>query len=150
MHLHLHLQVTIRDFRSVYNYWLFSFEQYNSILKTIKTNRKTEFELMYASNEPLPPTAFHLAKKPLSLIPTPEYNCLIDYYQIAYNDGMISNCKNDMMSSSFVNNHIEILKSINILEQVYKGCNSNGRGSYIQALFEENCMNAHYSYIGEI
>ncbi|OAD67142.1 hypothetical protein PHYBLDRAFT_67275 [Phycomyces blakesleeanus NRRL 1555(-)] len=212
MHLHLHLQATIRNFGPVYSYWLFSFERYNSILKNIKTNRKTEFELTYTRqfvedvykqdiishimestdthtymdifqknhktstkssinnnpilsilfftrqlyycyagcNKPLPLTAFPLAKKLLSLMPTPEYSCLVDYYQVAYNDGMISSCKNGMTSLSFVNDRIEILKSINILGQVYKECNGNGRGSYIQALFEENCTNAHYGYVGEI
>ncbi|OAD73941.1 hypothetical protein PHYBLDRAFT_168363 [Phycomyces blakesleeanus NRRL 1555(-)] len=198
MHLHLHLQATIHNFGTVYGYWLFSFEQYNSILKNIKINRKTGFELMYTSqfienisfkkitkhqqktastitpysqfsfslanfftatldisisikgNEPLPPTAFPLAKKPLSLMPMPECNCLVDYYQVAYNNGMISSCKNGMPSLSFVNERTEILKSINILGQVYKGYNVNGRGFYIQALFEENHTNAYYSYVEEI
>ncbi|OAD66996.1 hypothetical protein PHYBLDRAFT_70351 [Phycomyces blakesleeanus NRRL 1555(-)] len=149
MHLHFHLQDTICDFGPVYGYWLFSFERYNSILKNIKSNRKTGFELTYArqfvedvhkqdiisrimessdtraymdifqkitkyqqkiastitsyshfffslanfitatlevsilikGNEPLPSTAFPLAKKSLSLMPTPGYNCLIEYYQ---------------------------------------------------------------------
>ncbi|OAD71946.1 hypothetical protein PHYBLDRAFT_146929 [Phycomyces blakesleeanus NRRL 1555(-)] len=142
MHLHLHLQATICDFGPVYSYWLFSFERYNT--STITPYSQLSFSLAnfitatldvlisIKDNKPLLPTAFSLAKKPLSLIPTPEYNCLVDYYQVAYNNGMISSCKNDMT------------------RQVYKGCNVNGRGFYIQALFEENRMNAHYGYIGEI
>ncbi|OAD66980.1 hypothetical protein PHYBLDRAFT_174687 [Phycomyces blakesleeanus NRRL 1555(-)] len=72
------------------------------------------------------------------------------HYQVAYNDRRISNCKNDMTSSAFVNDQIEVIKSIEILGQVYKGCNGNGRGSYIQALFQENRTNACYDYISEI
>ncbi|OAD81270.1 hypothetical protein PHYBLDRAFT_138818 [Phycomyces blakesleeanus NRRL 1555(-)] len=82
-------------------------------------------------NELLPPTTFPLTKKPMLPMST-------------------TDCKNDMTSSAFVNNQIEVIKSIEILGQVYKGCNGNGRGSYIQTLFEENSINACYGYVGEI
>ncbi|OAD74066.1 hypothetical protein PHYBLDRAFT_145529 [Phycomyces blakesleeanus NRRL 1555(-)] len=71
-------------------------------------------------------------------------------HQVVYNDRRISSCKNDMTSSAFVNNQIKVIKSIEILGQVYKGCNDNGRDFYIQALFKENRMNAYYGYVGEI
>ncbi|OAD78139.1 C2H2-type zinc finger transcription factor [Phycomyces blakesleeanus NRRL 1555(-)] len=47
MHLHLHLCETICDFGSVYDYWLFGFEQYNGLLKNVSTNRKDSFEATY-------------------------------------------------------------------------------------------------------
>ncbi|OAD65496.1 hypothetical protein PHYBLDRAFT_176088 [Phycomyces blakesleeanus NRRL 1555(-)] len=50
MHLHLHLHECIRDFGPVYGYWLFGFEQYNSILKNFKTNGKDGFEATYMKN----------------------------------------------------------------------------------------------------
>ncbi|OAD66596.1 hypothetical protein PHYBLDRAFT_74034 [Phycomyces blakesleeanus NRRL 1555(-)] len=68
-------------------------------------------------------------------------------HQVVYNDRRISSCKNDMTSSAFVNNQIKVIKSIEILGQVYKGCNDNGRDFYIQALFKENRMNAYYGYV---
>ncbi|OAD68571.1 hypothetical protein PHYBLDRAFT_63521 [Phycomyces blakesleeanus NRRL 1555(-)] len=86
----------------------------------------------------------------MSPMSTTEYNFLVEYYQVAYNDRRISSCKIGMTSSAFVNDQIEVIKSIDILGQVYKRCNGNGRGSYIQALFEENRTNAHYGYVGEI
>ncbi|OAD79447.1 hypothetical protein PHYBLDRAFT_58492 [Phycomyces blakesleeanus NRRL 1555(-)] len=60
-------------------------------------------------------------------MPEHEYNCLVEYYQVAYNDYNISSCKKAMTSPAFVNDRIEVLKSIVILGQVYKGCNGNGR-----------------------
>ncbi|OAD66766.1 hypothetical protein PHYBLDRAFT_152036 [Phycomyces blakesleeanus NRRL 1555(-)] len=47
MHLHLHLHDKICDFGPVYDYWLFGFERYNSLLKNNKTNRKDRFETTY-------------------------------------------------------------------------------------------------------
>ncbi|OAD74359.1 hypothetical protein PHYBLDRAFT_144807 [Phycomyces blakesleeanus NRRL 1555(-)] len=44
MHLHLHLRNKIRDFGPVYGYWLFGFEQFNELLKNLKTNRKIGFK----------------------------------------------------------------------------------------------------------
>ncbi|KAI9003059.1 hypothetical protein CLU79DRAFT_685875, partial [Phycomyces nitens] len=44
MHLHLHLRDTVCDFGPVYGYWLFGFERYNGLLKSVKTNRRDGFE----------------------------------------------------------------------------------------------------------
>ena len=44
MHTHLHLATTILDFGPVHSYWLFSFERYNGIVKSIATNHKDRFE----------------------------------------------------------------------------------------------------------
>ncbi|OAD74813.1 hypothetical protein PHYBLDRAFT_167158 [Phycomyces blakesleeanus NRRL 1555(-)] len=105
---------------------------------------------MVKGNEPLPPATFPLVVKSISVMPEHEYNCLVEYYQVVYNDYNISCCKKAMTSPAFVNDRIEVLKSIEILRQVYKGCNGNGHGSYIQALFQENRTNARYGYVGEI
>ncbi|OAD69934.1 hypothetical protein PHYBLDRAFT_171957 [Phycomyces blakesleeanus NRRL 1555(-)] len=47
MHLHLHLKETIEDFGPVYGFWLFSFEQYNGLIKGFNTNRKNGFKKTY-------------------------------------------------------------------------------------------------------
>lgn len=39
MHLHCHLSDSIRDFGSVFGFWLFSFERYNGLLGSINTNK---------------------------------------------------------------------------------------------------------------
>ncbi|KAG2191745.1 hypothetical protein INT47_003105 [Mucor saturninus] len=101
-------------------------------------------------NESLPPSAFPLRTKPLSPMPSPDYDCLVEHYQVVYNDRSISSCKINMDSSAFVNDWIVMLKSINILGQVFKGNHGNKRGSYIQALFVEDKTNVIYGYIGEI
>lgn len=41
MHLHGHLVDCIKDYGSVYGFWLFPFERYNGILGSFHTNKKT-------------------------------------------------------------------------------------------------------------
>ena len=40
MHLHAHLADCIKDYGSIYGYWLFSFERYNGTLGNFPTNKK--------------------------------------------------------------------------------------------------------------
>jgi len=40
MHLHIHLKSCILDHGPVYSFWLFSFERYNGILGSVKTNNR--------------------------------------------------------------------------------------------------------------
>ncbi|OAD66782.1 hypothetical protein PHYBLDRAFT_152049 [Phycomyces blakesleeanus NRRL 1555(-)] len=61
-----------------------------------------DVSILIKDNEPLPPTIFSLTKKPMSPMSTTEYNCLVGYYQVAYNDKRISSCKNGMTSSPFI------------------------------------------------
>ncbi|KAG2208191.1 hypothetical protein INT45_000721 [Circinella minor] len=44
MHSHLHLKSQIYDFSFIYSVWNLNFEHYNSLLKSINTNRKNSFE----------------------------------------------------------------------------------------------------------
>lgn len=47
MHLHTHLVDCIKDFGPVYSFWLFSFERYNGLLGSFRTNqRSVELQLM--------------------------------------------------------------------------------------------------------
>ena len=47
MHLHAHLVECIKDFGPVYSFWLFSFERYNGLLGSFRTNqRSVELQLM--------------------------------------------------------------------------------------------------------
>jgi hypothetical protein len=47
MHLHCHLTDCIKNFGSIYSFWLFSFERYNGMLGAIPSNRKNiEVQLM--------------------------------------------------------------------------------------------------------
>lgn len=47
MHLHLHLFNCIKDYGPIYSFWLFSFERYNGLLGSFKTNqRSVELQLM--------------------------------------------------------------------------------------------------------
>ncbi|OAD78060.1 hypothetical protein PHYBLDRAFT_141922 [Phycomyces blakesleeanus NRRL 1555(-)] len=73
------------------------------------------------------------------------------YYQAVYNDPTISSCKDVIQDTAFVNDWIEMLKSVNLLGQTFKGSRgTNGRGSYIQAMFIEGRNGAKYAYVGEI
>lgn len=47
MHLHCHLREVVNDFGPVYGFWLFSFERYNGIIKSIDTNSKDRFEVTF-------------------------------------------------------------------------------------------------------
>lgn len=47
MHLHGHLLERVLDFGPCYGYWLFSFEQFNSVIKNIETNQNDCFELTF-------------------------------------------------------------------------------------------------------
>ncbi|KAG2192665.1 hypothetical protein INT47_009235 [Mucor saturninus] len=44
-------------------------------------------------NEPLPPSTLPLKKKPMSIMPRLEYNCLVEYYQVVHGDKNINSCK---------------------------------------------------------
>lgn len=47
MHLHTHLVDCIKDYGPVYSFWLFSFERYNGLLGSFRTNqRSVEVQLM--------------------------------------------------------------------------------------------------------
>ncbi|XP_048255122.1 uncharacterized protein LOC125381851 [Haliotis rufescens] len=47
MHLHCHLEESVRSFGSIYGFWLFSFERYNGILSDFSTNKRcVEDQLM--------------------------------------------------------------------------------------------------------
>lgn len=47
MHLHCHLKETVTDYGPIHSFWCFSFERYNGILGSIKTNnRSIELQLM--------------------------------------------------------------------------------------------------------
>lgn len=47
MHLHTHLLNCIKDYGPIYSFWLFSFERYNGLLGSYKTNqRSVELQLM--------------------------------------------------------------------------------------------------------
>lgn len=47
MHLHCHIADCIKDYGSIYNFWLFSYERYNGILGSYPTNkRNTSTQLM--------------------------------------------------------------------------------------------------------
>ncbi|OAD76879.1 hypothetical protein PHYBLDRAFT_165380 [Phycomyces blakesleeanus NRRL 1555(-)] len=101
-------------------------------------------------NEPLPPSALPLKTRPLSFMPKHEYACLVGYYQAAYKNPQISGCKDVIDDSPFVNDWIEMVKSVDLLGQSYKGyIGTNGRGSYIQAYFTERTESEH-AYVGEI
>ncbi|OAD65341.1 hypothetical protein PHYBLDRAFT_176253 [Phycomyces blakesleeanus NRRL 1555(-)] len=101
-------------------------------------------------NEPLPPSALPLKTRPLSFMPKHEYDCLVGYYQAAYKNPQISGCKDVIDDSPFVNDWIEMVKSVDLLGQSYKGCiGTNGHGSYIQAYFTERTGSEH-AYVGEI
>ncbi|OAD65310.1 hypothetical protein PHYBLDRAFT_176230 [Phycomyces blakesleeanus NRRL 1555(-)] len=101
-------------------------------------------------NEPLPPYALPLKTRPLSFMPKHEYDCLVGYYQAAYKNPQISGCKNVIDDSPFVNDWIEMVKSVDLLGQSYKGCiGTNGHGSYIQAYLTEQTGSEH-AYVGEI
>ena len=47
MHLHTHLLECIKDYGPIYSFWLFSFERYNGMLGSYKTNQRSiELQLM--------------------------------------------------------------------------------------------------------
>ena len=47
MHLHGHLKECVLDYGPVYNFWCFSFERFNGILSSFKTNNRCiEIQLM--------------------------------------------------------------------------------------------------------
>ena len=47
MHLHTHLLSCIKDYGPIYSFWLFSFERYNGLLGSFKTNQHSvELQLM--------------------------------------------------------------------------------------------------------
>ncbi|OAD68588.1 hypothetical protein PHYBLDRAFT_173011 [Phycomyces blakesleeanus NRRL 1555(-)] len=95
-------------------------------------------------NEPLPPSALPLKTRPLPFMPKHEYDCLVGYYQAAYKNLQISGCKDVIDDSPFINDWIEMVKSVDLLGQSYKGCiGTNGHGSYIQAYFTERTELEH-------
>ena len=40
MHLHGHLKECVLDYGPIYNFWCFSFERFNGILSSFKTNNR--------------------------------------------------------------------------------------------------------------
>ncbi|OAD68004.1 hypothetical protein PHYBLDRAFT_68374 [Phycomyces blakesleeanus NRRL 1555(-)] len=126
MHLHLHLRETICDFGPVYDYWLFGFEQYNSLLKNISTNRKDSFEATYMQS------------------------FVQDTFKVVYHIPGLESYQFPSFSS-FVDNQITKLRSINLLGQVYKGCNdASSRGSFVQSLFLGSQGNNRLAYTSQI
>ncbi|OAD66786.1 hypothetical protein PHYBLDRAFT_174810 [Phycomyces blakesleeanus NRRL 1555(-)] len=107
--------------------------------------------LSICGNKPLPPSVLPLQKKAYEMMPRQEYDCLVGYYQAIYNDPTISSCKDMIQDTAFVNDWIETLKSVNLLGQTFKESRgTNGRGSYIQAMFIEGRNGAKYTYVREI
>ncbi|KAL1931080.1 hypothetical protein VTP01DRAFT_10217 [Rhizomucor pusillus] len=49
MHFHKHLKKTIKDFGPIYAFWLFRFERFNGLLKSIDTNSRDGFEVTFMS-----------------------------------------------------------------------------------------------------
>ncbi|OAD79345.1 hypothetical protein PHYBLDRAFT_58395 [Phycomyces blakesleeanus NRRL 1555(-)] len=93
--------------------------------------------LSIRGNEPLPPSALPLQKKAYEMMPRQEYDCLVGYYQAVYNDPTISSCKDVIQDTAFVNDWIEMLKSVNLLGQTFKGSREGRNGT-------------KYVYVGEI
>ncbi|OAD71012.1 hypothetical protein PHYBLDRAFT_171073 [Phycomyces blakesleeanus NRRL 1555(-)] len=119
-----------------------------SISKYLEASQN--ISMIIRGNEPLPPSTLPLKTRPLSFMPKHEYDCLVGYYQAAYKNPQISGCKDVIDDSPFVNDWIEMVKSVDLLGQSYKGCiGTNGRGSYIQAYFTEQTGSEH-AYVGEI
>ncbi|OAD68539.1 hypothetical protein PHYBLDRAFT_63552 [Phycomyces blakesleeanus NRRL 1555(-)] len=93
--------------------------------------------LSIRGNEPLPPSALPLQKKAYEMMPRQEYDCLVGYYQAVYNDPTIFSCKDVIQDTAFVNDWIEMLKSVNLLGQTFKGSREGRNG-------------AKYAYVREI
>ncbi|OAD71627.1 hypothetical protein PHYBLDRAFT_147376 [Phycomyces blakesleeanus NRRL 1555(-)] len=81
----------------------------------------TTLSMTIRGNEPLPPSALPLKTRPLSFMPKHEYDCLVGYYQAVYKNPQISGCKDVIDDSPFVNDWIEMVKSVDLLGQSYKG-----------------------------
>ncbi|KAI9021541.1 hypothetical protein CLU79DRAFT_753757, partial [Phycomyces nitens] len=111
----------------------------------------TETETCILGNESLPPSALPLKLQEPTTMRTAEYNCLLKFYRIEYQDNLLQSAKGVVQSSNFVNDRIQKIPFINLLGQVYKGGEgSNTRGSYIQAIYIEKNSESSYTYAGYI
>ncbi|KAI9003758.1 hypothetical protein CLU79DRAFT_783390, partial [Phycomyces nitens] len=111
----------------------------------------TETEISILGNESLPPSALPLKLQEPTTMTTAEYNCLLKFYRIEYQDNLLQSAKGVVQSSNFVNDRIQKIPYINLLGQVYKsGEGSNTRGSYIQAIYIEKNSESSYTYAGYI
>ncbi|OAD65359.1 hypothetical protein PHYBLDRAFT_176270 [Phycomyces blakesleeanus NRRL 1555(-)] len=100
-------------------------------------------------NEPLPPSALPLALKEATTMRKAEYDCLLKFYKIEYDDETLCSAKTMLRHRIFANDRIQKIASINLLRQVYKG--GEGlimRGSYIQAKYIETNNNSKGIYAG--
>ncbi|OAD65549.1 hypothetical protein PHYBLDRAFT_64617 [Phycomyces blakesleeanus NRRL 1555(-)] len=119
-----------------------------SISKCLETSQNLSMTI--CGNKPLPSSVLPFKTRPLSFMLKHEYDCLLEYYQVAYKNPQISGYKDVIDDSPFVNDWIEMVRSIDLLGQNYKGCiSTNDRGSYIQAYFTERAGSEH-AYVGEI
>ncbi|XP_048256529.1 uncharacterized protein LOC125382143 [Haliotis rufescens] len=111
MHLHCHLHESVRNFGSMYGFWLFSFERYNGIMSDFHTNKKnieeqlmkkflmfsttteenldTEFHshlkrLSYSSISPIQLTSSGLLTLPTSMITDIKTDCWSDLTHITF------------------------------------------------------------------
>ncbi|KAG2191502.1 hypothetical protein INT47_010971 [Mucor saturninus] len=102
-------------------------------------------------NEPLPSSAFPLSLGQYERMVEEEYEHLLEFYRDSYDDDSLRSYQQASFGNVFVNNMIQKFPSINLLGQIYKG--SNGavrRGSYIQAIFQENNDRGISAFTGQI
>ncbi|OAD74869.1 hypothetical protein PHYBLDRAFT_167209 [Phycomyces blakesleeanus NRRL 1555(-)] len=102
-------------------------------------------------NKLLPPSALPLALKEATTMRKAEYNCLLKFYKIEYDDETLCSAKTMLRHRISVYDRIQKIASINLPEQVYKG--GEGlimRGFYIQAKYMETNNNNKEIYAGRI
>ncbi|OAD76892.1 hypothetical protein PHYBLDRAFT_142397 [Phycomyces blakesleeanus NRRL 1555(-)] len=94
---------------------------------------------------------FSLHIKPSSAMSDVDYPHLLDYYKVAYHIPSLESYQFPSSFFSFVDNQITKLRSINLLGQVYKGCNdASGCSSFVQSLFLGSQGNNRLAYTGQI
>ncbi|OAD65941.1 hypothetical protein PHYBLDRAFT_175679 [Phycomyces blakesleeanus NRRL 1555(-)] len=130
---------------------------------TVPTIRQRTFRLQsfidYSENpnlvikgyEPLPPSTFPLLTAALTPMSNIHYLHLLEYYKTAYRNQALVHYEEASLSPYFVDNLINKLKSINILNQTYKGHNESGHhGSLIQVKFYGGTGQYVLAYTGQI
>ncbi|OAD75695.1 hypothetical protein PHYBLDRAFT_166923 [Phycomyces blakesleeanus NRRL 1555(-)] len=102
-------------------------------------------------NEPLPLSTLLLCLKPPTTMRKSEYNCLLNFYKIKYDDDSLCSAKTTITNCWFVNDQNQKISSINLLGQVYTG--GEGlvvRGSHIQVKFIEKSGDSKERHAGRI
>ncbi|OAD68012.1 hypothetical protein PHYBLDRAFT_163549 [Phycomyces blakesleeanus NRRL 1555(-)] len=100
-------------------------------------------------NEPLPLSTLPLCLKLPTTIRKSEYDCLLDFYKIEYDDDSLCSAKTTIRNYWFVNDQIQKISSINLLGQFYTG--GEGlvvRGLHIQVKFIEKSGDSEERYAG--